>query len=103
MIVAVLRAEDLRSSKAATRAELGLRHDLAEVLVGWTGRRPGLLLIDGIDQARGARGARLAPVPGGRAVRDAMAGSRDHPLIRPEEQLKVEGHVPRHPGCGGSG
>ena len=51
--VAVLRAEDLRSSKAATRAELNLRHDLAEVLVGWTGQRPGLLLIDGIDQARG--------------------------------------------------
>jgi hypothetical protein len=51
--LAVLRAEDLRSSKAATRAELNLRHDLAEVLAGWTGRRPGLLLIDGVDQARG--------------------------------------------------
>ena len=94
----VLRSEDLRSSKAATRAELGLRHDLAELLVGWTGQRPGLLLIDGIDQARGPERARLAPVPGGRAVRDAMADSRDHPLVRPEEQFKVEGHVPRHPG-----
>ena len=52
--LAVLRAEDLRSSKAGTRAELGLGHDLAEVLAGWTGQRPGLLLIDGIDQARGA-------------------------------------------------
>ena len=51
--LAVFRAEDLRSTKAATRAELGLRHDIAEVLAGWTGQRPGLLLIDGIDQTRG--------------------------------------------------
>jgi hypothetical protein len=51
--LAVLRAEDLRSTKAGTRAELDLRYDIAEVLVGWTGHRPGLLLIDGIDQARG--------------------------------------------------
>jgi len=50
----VLRSDDLRSSKAATRAELNLRHDLAEVLAGWSGKRPGLVLIDGIDQARGA-------------------------------------------------
>jgi hypothetical protein len=50
----VLRSDDLRSSKAATRAELNLGHDLAEVLAGWTGKRPGLVLIDGIDQARGA-------------------------------------------------
>jgi hypothetical protein len=52
--VVVLRSDDLRSSKAATRAELGLAHDLPEVLAGWSGRRPGLVLIDGIDQARGA-------------------------------------------------
>lgn len=49
----VLRSDDLRSSKAATRAELGLAHDLADVLGGWTGTRPGMVLIDGIDQARG--------------------------------------------------
>ena len=51
--LAVFRAEDLRSTKAATRAELDLRYDIAEVLAGWTSQRPGLLLIDGIDQARG--------------------------------------------------
>jgi len=52
--VVVLRADDLRSSKAATRAELRITHDLSEVLAGWSGTRPGLVLIDGIDQARGA-------------------------------------------------
>ena len=96
--LAVFRAEDLRSTKAATRAELGLRHDIAEVLAGWTGQRPGLLLIDGIDQARGPDAPDWLPVPGGRAVRNAMAGSGDHPLVRPEEQPEVEGHVPRYPG-----
>jgi hypothetical protein len=58
----VLQAEDLRSTKAATRAELNLRHDLAEVLVGWTGQRPGLLLIDGIDQARGSQAPDWLPL-----------------------------------------
>jgi hypothetical protein len=50
----VLRAADLRSSNDATRRELKLKHDLAEVLNGWSSRRPGLVLIDGIDQARDA-------------------------------------------------
>jgi len=50
----VLRSDDLRASKAATRAELGLTHGLSDVLAGWSGQRPGLVLIDGIDQARGA-------------------------------------------------
>jgi hypothetical protein len=36
------------------RAELGLNHDLAEVLENWSGDRPGLLLIDALDAARGS-------------------------------------------------
>jgi hypothetical protein len=36
------------------RAELGLDHDLAEVLENWSGDRPGLLFIDALDAARGS-------------------------------------------------
>ena len=36
------------------RAELGLNHDLAEVLENWSGDRPGLLFIDALDAARGS-------------------------------------------------
>ncbi len=50
----MLRAENLGSSTGKTRAELNITHDLGDVLTGWTGTRPGLLLIDGLDQTRGA-------------------------------------------------
>jgi len=43
----------LQSTAGATRVELNLTHDLSTVLRGWTGSRPGLLLLDGIDQTRG--------------------------------------------------
>ena len=36
------------------RAELGLDHDLSEVLENWSGDRPGLLIIDALDAARGS-------------------------------------------------
>ena len=67
----VLRSDDLRSSKGATRAELGLAHDLSEVLAGWSGRRPGLVLIDGIDQARGADAPGWLPT-----LATALSGTR---------------------------
>lgn len=51
--VVVLRANDLRTTGGATRVELNLDHDLAEVLAGWSGETTGLLLIDGLDQTRG--------------------------------------------------
>jgi hypothetical protein len=67
----VLRSDDLRSSKAATRAELGLTHDLSDVLAGWSGQRPGLVLIDGIDQARGADAPGWLPL-----LATALSGTR---------------------------
>jgi hypothetical protein len=36
------------------RAELGLDYELAEVLENWSGDRPGVLLIDALDAARGS-------------------------------------------------
>ncbi|MEV0570314.1 hypothetical protein [Dactylosporangium sp. NPDC050588] len=50
----VLRADELRGSAGQTRQELNLRHDLVEVLRGWSGPRRGVLLLDGLDQTRGA-------------------------------------------------
>lgn len=50
----VLNSENLGSTAGETRGELNITHDLADVLAGWTGSGPGLLLIDGLDQARGA-------------------------------------------------
>lgn len=67
----VLRSDDLRSSKAATRAELGLTHDLSDVLGGWSGPRPGLVLVDGIDQARGADAPGWLPL-----MATALSGTR---------------------------
>jgi len=49
----VLRSDNLGATNGQTRIELNLTHDLSEVLAGWTGNRPGLLLIDGLDQTRG--------------------------------------------------
>ncbi|WP_431947229.1 hypothetical protein [Micromonospora marina] len=50
--VVMLRSTNLRPSSGQVREELKLRHDLEEVLRGWPGRAPGLLLIDGLDQTR---------------------------------------------------
>jgi DNA replication protein DnaC len=47
----VLNSENLGATAGQTRDELNITHDLADVLAGWTGSRPGLLLIDGLDQA----------------------------------------------------
>lgn len=40
------------SSLAALRAELGISHDLADVLRHWPGQQPGLLVVDALDAAR---------------------------------------------------
>ncbi len=50
----VLNSENLGATSGQTRDELGIAHNLADVLAGWTGSRPGLLLIDGLDQAWGS-------------------------------------------------
>lgn len=59
--VAYLTSDQLRGTAGDTRAELNLNHDLHEVLTGWTGSRPGLLLLDGIDQTRGVDASTWLP------------------------------------------
>ncbi|GGM66479.1 hypothetical protein GCM10011608_59650 [Micromonospora sonchi] len=51
----------LRGTAGQTRAELNLDHDLYEVLAGWTGSHPGLLLLDGVDQTRGVDASSWLP------------------------------------------
>ena len=41
------------------KAELDLRHELADVLENWSGDRPGILLIDALDAARGSGALRV--------------------------------------------
>jgi hypothetical protein len=50
--VVMLRSTNLRASSGQLREGLNLRHDLEEVLRGWTGSGPGLVLMDGLDQTR---------------------------------------------------
>lgn len=57
----VLRAENLGSTTGQTRVELNTEHDLAEILRGWTGPGPGVVLIDGLDQTRGADASTWLP------------------------------------------
>jgi hypothetical protein len=52
--VVVLNSDSLGATPGQTRDELGIAHDLGDVLAGWTGSRPGLLLIDGLDQVWGS-------------------------------------------------
>jgi len=51
--VVVLRADDLHGTNGQTRQELNLAHDLADVLVGWSGPGEATLTLDGLDQTRG--------------------------------------------------
>lgn len=50
--VVFLAADRLEES---LKTELGLQHDLADVLENWSGRCPGLLIIDALDAARGSK------------------------------------------------
>jgi hypothetical protein len=59
--VVYLTHQQLRGTAGETRAELNLDHDLHEVLTGWTGSRPGLLLLDGIDQTVGVDASSWLP------------------------------------------
>jgi hypothetical protein len=59
--VVYLTHHQLRGTAGDTRAELNLDHDLHKVLTGWTGSRPGLLLLDGIDQTRGVDASSWLP------------------------------------------
>lgn len=45
------------ASLPALRSELGLEHELADVFANWFGSRPGYLLIDALDAARGTKAA----------------------------------------------
>ena len=48
----VLQSANLGASVGQTRIELGIDHDLSDVLLRWSGNRAGVLLIDGLDQTR---------------------------------------------------
>lgn len=43
------------STASELRVELGLEHDLSDVLAHWFGDRPGYLVIDALDAGRGSR------------------------------------------------
>jgi hypothetical protein len=45
------------ASLPALRSELGLEHEIVDVFANWLGSRPGYLLIDALDAARGTRAA----------------------------------------------
>lgn len=45
------------ASLPALRSELALEHEVADVFANWLGSRPGYLLIDALDAARGTRAA----------------------------------------------
>jgi hypothetical protein len=45
------------TSLPALRSELGLEHEIADILANWPGSRPSYLLIDALDAARGTRAA----------------------------------------------
>lgn len=59
--VVFLTAQELGGSPGATRTELNLTYSLDEVLLGWTGSRKGLLILDGVDQTRGVDAASWLP------------------------------------------
>ena len=59
--IVYLTHHQLRGTAGEMRTELNLNHDLHEVLTGWTGSRPGLLLLDGIDQTRGVDASSWLP------------------------------------------
>lgn len=41
------------ASTGGLRQELGLEHDVTEILANWPGSRPGILILDALDAARG--------------------------------------------------
>jgi hypothetical protein len=57
----LLTAENLRATPGQTRNELNLQHDLKDVLQGWPGPQPGILLLDGLDQTRGEDASQWLP------------------------------------------
>jgi hypothetical protein len=67
----VLRSLDLQATAGQTRTELNLTHDLVEILTGWPGTAPGLLLIDGLDQTSGTDASVWLP-----NLADGLAGTR---------------------------
>ena len=47
------------ASLGALRHDLGLAHDLPDVLVNWPGNQPGVLIIDALDAARAEQSAKV--------------------------------------------
>ena len=55
--VVLLTAEALPGRPGPARIELGLEHELAVALTGWTGSSPATLVLDGLDAMRGEEGS----------------------------------------------
>lgn len=103
------------SSLSALKDELGLQHDLLEVLAAWPGDTPGILIIDALDASRGGSsetafaslielalpriGARWSIVASirtfdlmnGRRFREAMRGDAPNPTFA-EQRLRGARH-----------
>ncbi|HEX4108154.1 MAG TPA: hypothetical protein VHX88_08465 [Solirubrobacteraceae bacterium] len=60
-VVALLADRYAAADEAELSASLGLEHRLSDVLAAWPGERAGVILIDGLDAARG--GTRSHPSP----------------------------------------
>ena len=58
-VVGLLADRYAVADEAELSARLGLQHRISDVLAAWPGERPGVLVIDGLDAARG--GDALAP------------------------------------------
>ena len=52
-VIALLADRYAVADEAELSARVGLEHRLSDVLAAWPGERPGVLLIDGLDAARG--------------------------------------------------
>ncbi len=55
--VVLLTAEALPGRPGRARIDLGLEHELAVALTGWTGSSPATLVLDGLDAMRGQEGS----------------------------------------------
>ena len=72
VLLAVDRLE--ATTSGALRTELGLEHELLEVLRNWPGEQPAFLVVDSLDAARGEAGAT--------AIRDLLTAVSNLPRWR---------------------
>jgi hypothetical protein len=91
--VIFLRTESLAASRGATRVELGMQHNLDQVLAAWDGLRRGTLIIDGVDAGAGWRQVQHHP------RRRRRTGTRDlRASVRQPRHEQPELLDPRRPG-----